>query len=65
MTVLCGVVKMKCKINNDDWFDIGIVYTILSYSTRLDTTAVRMLLQHPDGTITDRTVAHNQIEWIK
>jgi hypothetical protein len=55
----------QCKINNDDWFDIGIVYNILSYSTRLDTTAVRMLLQHPDGTITNRTVALNQIEWIK
>ena len=55
----------KCKINNDNWEDAGVVYNIHSYSTRIDSTAVKMRLEHPDGTITDRTVALNQIEWIK
>lgn len=55
----------KCKINNDNWEDAGVVYNIHSYSTRIDSSAVKMRLEHPDGTITDRTVALNQIEWIK
>jgi hypothetical protein len=55
----------KCKINNDNWDDLGVIFKIHSYSTRIDSSAVMMRLEHPDGTITDRTVPLNQIEWIR
>jgi hypothetical protein len=53
-----------CKLNNDKWSDVGVVYFVHSYSRRENSTATELLLEYPDGSLEKRVVAFHQIEWI-
>ena len=55
---------MRCKINNDNWGDLGKVYFVHSLSTRPKSTAVNMTLEDDGGNIFERVVASHQIEWV-
>jgi hypothetical protein len=52
------------KINNDQWDDLGIVYRVIEYKTRGNSTAVDLVLEYNGETI-QRTVANHQIEWLE
>jgi hypothetical protein len=52
------------KIDNDQWSDLGIVYKVIEYKTRIDSTAVDLVLEYNNGTCR-RTVANHQIEWLE
>jgi len=56
---------MKCKLNTDQWEDLGVEYIVHAYSNRNDSTAVMLELEKPDGTMTTMSVASHQIEWIE
>lgn len=52
------------KIDNDQWSDLGVVYKVIEYKTRIDSTAVDLVLEYNGETI-QRTVANHQIEWLE
>lgn len=52
------------KIDNDQWTDFGIVYKVIEYKTRGNSTAVDLVLEYNGETI-QRTVANHQIEWLE
>lgn len=56
---------MKCKLNTDEWNDVGVIYTVHSYSRREESTGVLLNLEFPDGTMITRTVPIHEIEWIE
>ena len=56
---------MKCKLNTDMWEDLGVEYFVHAYTRRNNTTAVTLELEAPDGTMTTRSIASHQIEWIE
>lgn len=56
---------MKCKLDNDMWDDFGVEYVVHSYSRKHNSTAVTLELEAPDGTMSTKTVASHQIEWIE
>ena len=55
---------MRCKINNDNWEDLGKVYFVHSLATRKWSTAVTISLEDDAGNITTQVVASHQIEWV-
>jgi hypothetical protein len=52
------------KIDNDQWSDLGVVYKVIEYKTRLPSTAVDLVLEY-NGKTAQRTVASHQIEWLE
>jgi hypothetical protein len=56
---------MKCKLDNDKFEDLGVVYFVHSYERFSDSTGVRLELEHPDGSRHIKVVAFHQIEWIE
>ena len=54
---------MKCKLNTDNWEDLGVLFIVHSYSRRGESTGVILNLELPDGTMVTRTV--HEIEWIE
>lgn len=55
---------MKCQLNTGLWDDVGVEYIVHCINTRKDSTARTLELEAPDGTMSTRTVAFHQIEWI-
>lgn len=51
------------KINSDNWDDIGKVYRVSSFVRRDNSTATELTILNDDGTIVNRVVPFNQIEW--
>lgn len=56
---------MRCRLDTDKWEDVGVEYIVHAYSRREDSTAVTLELEAPDGTMSTKVVALNQIEWIE
>ncbi len=56
---------MKCRLDNDMWDDHGVEYIVHAYSRKTNSTAVTLELEAPDGTMSTKTVASHQIEWIE
>jgi hypothetical protein len=56
---------MKCKLDTDEFQDVGRVYTVLRYSRRDNSTAVELELRLEDGSTLVKTVATHEIEWIE
>jgi imidazoleglycerol phosphate synthase glutamine amidotransferase subunit HisH len=56
---------MQCKLNNDRFEDLGVVYFVHSYVITPGSTGVRLELEHPDGSYHTKVVASHQIEWIE
>jgi hypothetical protein len=56
---------MKCRLDNDRFEDLGVVYFVHSYQRFPDSTGVRLELEHPDGSYHTKVVAFHQIEWIE
>jgi hypothetical protein len=56
---------MKCKLNTDNWEDLGVVFIVHSYSRMGESTGVVLNIEAPDGTMTTRTVPIHEIEWIE
>lgn len=55
---------MKCRLNTDNWDDVG-VYFVRSYARRPDSTAVELELEDSNGVVSNKVVAFHQIEWIE
>jgi hypothetical protein len=55
---------MRCKINSDDWEDVGKVYFVHALNNRANSTAVTLVLEDDGGNIHKRVVASHQIEWV-
>lgn len=53
----------KIKLNTDNWDDVGKVYTLLEYLPIINSTAVKLTIQHNEE-ITVKTVPHHYIEWV-
>ena len=56
---------MRCKINSDDWEDVGKVYFVHALNNRVNSTAVTLVLEDDGGNILKRVVASHQIEWVE
>ena len=52
------------KIDNDQWSDLDIVYKVIEYKTRTNSSAVDLVLEY-NGESIRRTVANHQIEWLE
>lgn len=56
---------MKCKLNNDNWDDAGVIYIVHAYNNRAGSSGVSLELETPNGYHITRVVANHQIEWIE
>lgn len=56
--------KMKCRINDDKWENVGVEYFVHAAKPREDSTAVNLTIEDENGFITEVVVASHQIEWI-
>jgi hypothetical protein len=56
---------MRCKIDSDQWADVGKIYFVHSLATRPPSTAVNVVLEDEDGNIIEKVVASHQIEWVE
>jgi len=56
---------MRCRINSDDWEDVGKVYFVHALNNRTNSTAVALVLEDDGGNIHKRVVASHQIEWVE
>jgi imidazoleglycerol phosphate synthase glutamine amidotransferase subunit HisH len=56
---------MRCRLDNDRFEDLGVVYFVHSYEVNTNSTGVRLELEHPDGGYHTKVVASHQIEWIE
>ena len=56
---------MQCRINSDQWQDVGKIFFVHSFDNRPNSTAVTLVLEDDDGNIHQRVVASHQIEWIE
>jgi hypothetical protein len=56
---------MQCRINSDQWQDVGKIFFVHSFDNRPNSTAVTLVLEDDDGNIHERVVASHQIEWIE
>lgn len=61
----CRRQMMRCKLNTDMWEDAGVEYLVHSYDRRENSTAVVLELEDKNGTMSTRTIAFHQIEWIE
>lgn len=55
----------KIRIFADDYQDAGKIYSVHSAKRREGSTALELVLEDEEGTITYRTVAYHQVEWIE
>ena len=54
------------KLDNDKWDDAGVVWAVLEYASRPNSTAVNLVLENvKTGEVHSRVVANHQIEWLE
>lgn len=55
-----------CKLDNDQWEDLGKVWAVMEYVTRPNSTAVDLVLEDMETKeVHTRVVANHQIEWLE
>lgn len=54
------------RLDNDKWDDAGKVWSVITYISRPDSTAVTLMLEDTEtGERCTRVVANHQIEWLE
>jgi cation diffusion facilitator CzcD-associated flavoprotein CzcO len=56
---------MRCRINNDEWHDVGKIYFVHSLKSQPNSTGVTLNLEDEDGNMSERVIASHQIDWIE
>jgi len=56
---------MRCRINNDEWHDVGKTYFVHSLKSQPNSTGVTLNLEDEDGNMSERVIASHQIDWIE
>lgn len=58
------IVEDYLTLDTDYWADVGVMFKLLEYHNPADSTAVQLVLEHPNGEIIKRTVPLHTIRWV-
>ncbi len=51
------------SIDSDDWQDVGKIYKVIKSTSRLNSTAVELTIEHESGQQEKRVVPNQWIDW--